>query len=61
MPARANLSIRPAGPALGCREMEITSARDRPAAHALYSALGYTDACARSAGFMEDLDAPWPQ
>jgi GNAT superfamily N-acetyltransferase len=43
--------------AFGCRELDITSARDRPAAHRLYSALGYTDASARAARFLKALDA----
>lgn len=39
---------RAAAQELGCQEMEITSARNRPAAHGLYAALGYEDVCARA-------------
>lgn len=40
---------------LGCREMEITSARDRIAAHALYASAGYSDVCDRAARFLKPL------
>ena len=40
---------------LGCVEMEITSARDRSAAHAFYVAAGYADACGRAARYLKVL------
>jgi GNAT superfamily N-acetyltransferase len=43
---------------LGCREMEITSARDRAAAHSLYAGAGYDDVCSRAARFMKSLTTP---
>jgi GNAT superfamily N-acetyltransferase len=42
---------------LGCVDMEITSARDRPAAHAFYGSAGYDDACARAARYLKPLVA----
>jgi GNAT superfamily N-acetyltransferase len=45
---------------LGCLEMEITSARDRYAAHDLYSRLGYEDACTRAARFVRPLAVAAP-
>jgi GNAT superfamily N-acetyltransferase len=43
---------------LGCVEMEITSARDRAAAHAFYVAAGYADACGRAARYLKALAGP---
>ena len=40
---------------LGCREMEITSARDRAAAHSLYASAGYADVCDRAARYLKPL------
>ena len=40
---------------LGSHDMEITSARDRVAAHEFYAAMGYEDVCARAARFMKRL------
>jgi GNAT superfamily N-acetyltransferase len=40
---------------LGCREMEITSARDRAAAHSLYESAGYADVCYRAARYLKPL------
>lgn len=40
---------------LGCRDMEITSARYRGAAQELYAGLGYDDVCGRSARFTKML------
>lgn len=40
---------------LGCREMEITSARDRAAAHSLYASAGYADVCNRAARYLKPL------
>jgi GNAT superfamily N-acetyltransferase len=42
---------------LGCLDIEITSARERQAAHALYAAAGYEDACGRSARYLKALAA----
>jgi RimJ/RimL family protein N-acetyltransferase len=41
--------------ALGCRDIEITSRRDRDDAHAFYRALGFTDLCDHSARFKRSL------
>jgi GNAT superfamily N-acetyltransferase len=41
---------------LGCVEVELTSARDRTAAHAFYGRMGYRDRCGESARFMRALD-----
>ncbi len=44
---------------LGCRDIEITSARTRDDAHAFYEALGFADMCERSARFKRPLaDSP---
>jgi RimJ/RimL family protein N-acetyltransferase len=40
---------------LGCRDIEITSRRDRDDAHAFYRALGFDDLCDRSARFKRPL------
>lgn len=40
---------------LGCRDMEITSRRDRAAAHRFYPSLGYDDVCNRAARYLKDL------
>lgn len=40
----------------GCLAVEITSARYRDDAHALYQHLGYTDVCDKSARFFKVLD-----
>jgi len=40
---------------LGCRDMEITSARDRALAQRFYARLGYDDVSARAARFMKLL------
>lgn len=40
---------------LGCRDLEITSARDRAAAQRFYLGLGYEDVCGRSARFLKSL------
>ena len=45
---------------LGCDEVEVTSRRTRTEAHALYEALGYEDANARSGRFMRSLGNPEP-
>lgn len=45
---------------LGCVEMEITSARDRTAAHACYAAAGYADACGRAARYLKTLAGVTP-
>jgi GNAT superfamily N-acetyltransferase len=42
---------------LGCLDMEVTSARDRPAAHAFYVSAGYDDVCARAARYLKPLAA----
>jgi GNAT superfamily N-acetyltransferase len=42
---------------LGCRDMEVTSARDRAAAHAFYASAGYADVCARAARYLKPLPA----
>jgi GNAT superfamily N-acetyltransferase len=44
--------------ALGCRDIEITSARDRVGALAFYTALGYEDICGRAARLVKRLDGP---
>lgn len=40
---------------LGCRDLEITSARVREAAHGFYRGLGYEDVCGTSARFLKAL------
>ncbi len=40
---------------LGCRDMEVTSSRDRAAAHAFYARLEYEDVCGRAARFLKTL------
>lgn len=40
---------------LGCRDMEITSARDRAVAQRFYARLGYDDVSDRAARFMKSL------
>jgi GNAT superfamily N-acetyltransferase len=40
---------------LGCRDIEITSARRRDDAHSFYQALGFTDLCDRSARFRRPI------
>jgi len=40
---------------LGSDDMEITSSRERVAAHEFYAALGYDDVCDRAARFMKTL------
>jgi RimJ/RimL family protein N-acetyltransferase len=40
---------------LGCRDIEVTSRRSRDDAHAFYRALGFEDACGRSALFRRPL------
>jgi hypothetical protein len=40
---------------LGCRDLEITSARDRVAAQRFYFGLGYEDVCGRAARFLKSL------
>jgi GNAT superfamily N-acetyltransferase len=42
---------------LGCLDMEVTSARDRTAAHAFYTSAGYDDVCARAARYLKPLAA----
>ena len=41
---------------LGCRDMEITSSRDREAAHGLYTRLGYVDTCDTASRLLKPLD-----
>lgn len=43
--------------ALGCRDIEITSARDRLVAQGFYARMGYEDVCGRAARFVKRLDA----
>jgi ribosomal protein S18 acetylase RimI-like enzyme len=43
---------------LGCRELEVTSARTRDTAQHFYRALGYEDVCDSSARFMKALPSP---
>jgi ribosomal protein S18 acetylase RimI-like enzyme len=40
---------------LGCRDMEITSAREREAALGLYARLGYVDTCDSTARLLKPL------
>jgi GNAT superfamily N-acetyltransferase len=42
---------------LGCRDLEITSARSRDGAHAFYEALGFTNQYERSARFKRALSS----
>lgn len=46
---------------LGCRDLEITSARTRDDAHAFYRALGFADQSERSARFKRALAVDEPQ
>ena len=41
---------------LGCRELEVTSARVRDAAHGFYRSLGYEDVCESAARFLKPLN-----
>jgi GNAT superfamily N-acetyltransferase len=41
---------------LGCRDMEITSSRERDAAHRFYRRAGYADTCGSAARFLKVLD-----
>ncbi|RFS82032.1 GNAT family N-acetyltransferase [Actinomadura spongiicola] len=40
---------------LGCRDMEITSSRNRSLAHQFYAGIGYDDACGSAARFVKTL------
>ncbi|MFD2419761.1 GNAT family N-acetyltransferase [Amycolatopsis pigmentata] len=41
---------------LGCRELEVTSARDRDAAQRFYRSIGYEDICDIAARFLKALN-----